>query len=538
LWIAAILFCSAVHFLLYFAPVHLHDVSHYAVAGISMVRDHKDLIYPYHPHAPGGQGPAYEYFQNNTIHFGSRTNYPSRLYSIIYGLICSLTGSVQLSYIHWMTFTAFFASTVLLYLICRRFAKGTELLLLLVSVNYLPAMRVLTNPGNDVFGYAGSLLLLWMCLCLRVNPALLGMCIGVLGHARSQVVSMLFVFPFLYSAFSQRTYSRQGLLPMVLGFVSTYLLLAWLFAIQTGSDAAGLNPLGFYFHHFSSVMYKPSELTVVFRKLAVSLVGLFDRDDLFVYPSILLTILACWKKMPLVRGLWLASMLCIAMPVVLYAFDRFAPVASRYYIFAVPLIALGLTLHLKTVPTGSFSMSVRSGLLLLAVVNLLAWYTLCGFPVANLSWKSICGRARFLDFEGVESALAGTFTEDDVVIVNHSLPTGLSRLHNIIYIPPFETFLRGNNNAIKGLIFVSSDSPPNDFFKPKDWMKDGVLPAVIRDLQGTEFRQVYSQVVRVLTASGNCTAEAVLTIYKNTATCQTPGPLPGVVRSEQKQSSG
>ena len=511
-WIMGIFAFTAMHFLMNFPPVHLHDIAHFATAGVNLIRDQKDLLYPYHPHAPGGLGPAYEFFQNNTIHFDIRTNYPSKLYSAIYGIICTLNGSMQMQYIQWMAFAGFFISNFFLYLIASRFVQGLELVCVLLSIVFLPLMRALIAPGNDTYGYAGSLALLWLCLCLRINPFLLGLCAGILTHFRSQMLFTLIIFPFFFAATTRRSYFR-GLITMSAGFTITYLAMACIIAIIITSTAAS-NPVGFYVNHFRSAIYSIDEIGLSLNKFCTAIINLFDIQQLFIYAGLVL-LCAMRRNAPLQRSLAIASLVYVALPIILYSMERFTLPSPRYYIFAVPMTALSVIIGLKTLPENFLAISLKVCMCILATISLLAWHNTWGFSLARLNNTSITSRAQFLDFDGVENALATSFKDDDFVIINHALPTGLSRLHNIIYIPSYKVFQNGDNRKIKGLLFVYSHTPPNNFFEPKDWLQEGMLPLTINDLHGISFKQVYAQTSKVKNPDGSDQAEAYFYIYIN-----------------------
>lgn len=513
LWLVGVIACSSIYFLIYFSPVHLHDVTHFATAGVSDIRDHKDLLYPYHPHAAGGLGPAYEYLQNNTIHYDTRTNYPSKLYSVVYGSICAITGEMRLEYVQWMSFGAFLIGNVLLYLIGSRFFTGTWLICFLLSVMFLPVMRFMLNPGIDIYGYAGSLTLLWLCVCLRINPFVLGLYAGVLTHFRGQMLSILLVLPFVIKAVSGRSLLRQGLIPLSLGFAVTYSATSFIFSMLIRSTASG-NPLEFYVNHFMNSTYGIHQLDVVLDKAISAIISIFDKTQLFFYPGIAL--FCCLRRnAPLQKNLAIASIVYTALPIALYSFDRFSMPAARYYMFAVPMIVLAGFIGIKMLEEKYNAIASKWGVYTLTILILFSWYNTYGFPFDQVKLASVKSRAQFLDFEGVEEALTTNFTDNDIVIVNHSLPTGLSRLHNVIYVPPFELFQRSDNSKISGIIFVYSNSPPNDFFKPKDWLQNDSLPNIITDMHGINFKQVYAQTSKILSPAGDVQSEAYFFIYKN-----------------------
>lgn len=513
LWLAGIFISCTVYFLIYFYPAHLHDISHFATAGVSLIRDQKDLLYPYNPYAPGGLGPAYEYFQNNTIHFDMRTNYPSKLYSAIYGSICAAKGNMRLEYAQWMSFSAFLISNVLLYLIGRRFLLGIELICFLLSVMFLPIMRPALSPGTDIYGYMGCLFLLWLCLCLRVNPFVLGLCAGILTHFRGQMLSVLLVFPFIIKATTRKASFRQGFVPMLLGFLLTYSAMTVLFNVMIKSTEAS-NPVGFYVNFFKSSMYGINQSGIILNKFVASIVNLFDKSQLFIFAGIAL-FCALHRNAPLQKNLAIAALVYTGLPVALYSFDRYSPPHSRYYMFAVPLIGLAGFIALKSLQVRFNAITSRWSIYILTIIILFAWHNSYVLSFETLNMASIKSRAQFLDFEGVEKALATHFKDDDIVIVNHSLPTGLSKLHNVIYVPSFKLFQNGDNSKIKGIIFVFSHSVPNDFFEPKEWLQEGTLPQAITDLHEITFKRVYVGTSTILNPNGSAQNEAYFFIYKN-----------------------
>jgi hypothetical protein len=230
-WFAGILVTSLTYYLLYNFPVSLHDIAHYIVSGVSEARDHKDLIYPYNPDSLDGLGPSYSLFQKNLIHFDSRINFPSKLYSILYGFFYNLTGHLKFIYAQYLTFGTFIFCNIFLYLIGRRFFSNFELFCFLITVMFLPVMRFNLNPGNDVFGYASFLFLLWMSLSLRVNIVYLGIITGILCHFRAQSLAFILTLPFIISASFNKKLFSQSFLPLFIWSVSAYLFVGLIFKL-------------------------------------------------------------------------------------------------------------------------------------------------------------------------------------------------------------------------------------------------------------------------------------------------------------------
>jgi len=510
-WILAVITCSGLYFLIYHYPVGLHDVSHYITAGVSQVRDHKDLLYPYTPGEQGG--PAYEYFQDNNIRFDMRTNYPSKLYSTLYGLIYAVTGEMHFIYAQWLALGALIACNILLYLIGSRFFTGAALFCFIVAVVFLPVMRFALVPGSDVFGYLAGLFVIWLCVCCRVNPFAVGLAAGVLCHFRSQSLSIVVALPFIISPLYGRTFFRQALVPLVAGAALTYAIVALLYKILIFSGGTS-NPIAFYINSFSSSFYRPDELLMVGDKFASNVISVFDKTQLFFFAYVSLICISL-KKLPVQRGFAIAAWAYLAVPLVIYSLDRSAPSQARYYIFAVPILVLAWFIAVKNFNQVGLARPGRI-MAITAALICLDWYSVQGLPLRRTTtFDIISSRLKFFDFQGVETALRDNFNEDDLVIVNHSLPTGLSRLHNVVYIPSFADFKVGDNREFDGMVFVYADQSPNDFFKPLDWMVDGEPPDEIKDDQGVVFKKTYSAISEFPGFDGSLEAKAHFYIYKN-----------------------
>ena len=505
LWLAGIVVTSTVYFLIYFTPVHLHDISHFATAGVSLVRDHKDLAYPY-------QGPTYESFQAHTAILDARINYPSKLYSALFGLICAATGRMRLEYTQGLSLAAFLLANVLLYLIGRRFFSGLRLASLLVCTAFFPVMRFALNPGIDLFGYLGLLFLLWLSIAFRINPILFGVYAGILAHFRAQMVSIPLVFPILLTAFSTRSFFRQTAIPVLVGFCIGYGALAAAFILWLHSNHAA-NPVGFYTTYWANSMLGPSDRMRIVKKLVDAVVSIFDSSQLSFLAPTAIACLFC-RHCPPARRLAVGALVYIAVPIALYSVDRYFQPRARYYMFAVPLIVLAAFLALQSISWRKIRFICDCAFPLLAAASVFTWQKAYGFPVQNLRSASVISRACYLDFAGADDALAASFAPDDIVIVNHALPTGLSHLHNVLYIPSPEHFRAGDNTKIEGLVFVYSNNSPNEFFSPKDWFIDGVMPSTLRDQHGLVFRRVFFETSKLLGPDGSVQSEAYFEIYK------------------------
>jgi len=488
--VVLILAFTAIYFLTYFNPVGLHDIAHYAVSGVSLIRDNKDLLYPYHPESADGLGPSYSLFQSGTIVFDQRWNYPAKLYSLLLGAVFLLLGDFKFEYVQYVSATALLASNLLLYLIARKYLDRVESLLLLAAVCLTPAMIASTNPGNDLFGYLGGLVVVWLLLCNKFDYLKIGLATAVVANFRGQMVSLLVLIPLLSGMRMERPAVKE-LLKTLGVFVVVFAALSILFAMIR-SDTSELNPVGFYVDHFAATAHGGRDWPAVLRKFVSGLIGSFDSVQLFIVATLPLLVLFYRQPRPAYL-LALAGIVYSALPIVLYSFDALAPVQSRYFMLSVPLILLATFMALKHAHANKVS-PVRPRVAMAGITMLIAaaWFNAYGLPIENLDGKSVTSRLHYLDFPGAQAALEKTFAADDIVIVNHSLPTGLSRVHNVIYMPDYAAFLAGNNRSVAGIVMVYGEYPPNDFFLPKDWLKEGAIPPRIVDNSGHAFGLVYS----------------------------------------------
>lgn len=517
-WIFVLAIVSVLYFVTYFNVGTLHDSAHYATAGVSLIRDRKELLYPYSPEAPGGRGPAYQFYQNNTIQFGARTSYPAKFYTMLYGLVVFSFKKIRLEYLQWINLVTYLLGNIILYLIGRRFLLGVKLLFFLTSVMFLPIMQSAVNPGTDGIGYTVSLFLLWMVLNLRVSPFMLGLFLGGMVFFRGEILSLLLVMPLVYMSLKKEVYYHEIIIPMSIGFLITYSLINFFINKMIGASVIA-NPNEFYIQHFKNSFYLSiHEIPLILNKLKDNIVAIFNRDVLFIYAGTTI-FYALQRKSRFERILAWAAILYISLPILIYSLDRFSLAHSRYYIFAVPIIILIFFLGIQNVKDERFFLvSKKAVLLLQTMLVLLVFYAALGFPSSTLNLSSIKSKMKFMDFNGVEQVLQDNFNENDIVIINHSLATGLSKLHNIIYLPPFRQFYYGNNTQIKGIIFFFSDSPPNDFFKPKDWLENNSLPKTIKDNSGLTFKQIYACSSNAIDNLGNIFNSVSCYIYKNSNT--------------------
>jgi len=513
LWLLSLLLFTLCYFFLYNYTVSLHDVSHYIVAGVNQIRDHKELIYPYSSNDLGVSGHSYSDFQDNNINFNIRTSYPSKLYSMLYGLVFSFTGGMTFYSAQWLTFGALFLSNVFLYLIGSRFFKGISLLFFIASVVFLPVMRFTLNPGSDVFGYLTCLFLIWMSICLRVNLFFVGLTAGILCQFRTQSFAILIAIPFLINVLFAKISMMKSFMRIFLGFLVSYVAFGFFYK-NLFVPAEGFNQATFYINQFSASFYRISDFKLIFQKFSENLINIFDKTQLFFigYTAIIGLGLPKFKVQ---RGFVIAGLIYIAVPFVIYTFDRTAPPSARYYMPAVPLLLLACYVVFNNLGALKY---IRANIFICisTILIVLSWQNVHGFPLSHLAaFNTINGRLHFQDFQGAEKALKDYFDDDDFIIINHSLPTGLSKIHNVIYVPSYETFKYGDNRAINGLIFVYSSSPPNDFFMPKDWMANGTLPNEIKDEYGVTFKKVFVASSDIPNFVGGIESSTFFYVYKN-----------------------
>ncbi|WP_157944710.1 hypothetical protein [Mangrovicella endophytica] len=511
-WVIAITVGSAVLFAMYFLPTVLHDASHYAVSGVSLVRDGANLTHPYVSRSP--IGPAYANFQNGTIVFGADLiNYPAKLYSLLFGLISAATGTMRLAYLQGLTLAFLISGNILLYLIGRHYLRGAELALFLLVVNLLPVMELRLTAGTNGVGYTAALLLFWLVLVRRATPLIVGLAGGILAHTRSQLAACLAVLPFLYRGIDGRTRWRGTFLPMAGGFALAYFALGALFNAWSGT-AAEVSPFSFYTDHFSKSHLGAQELLIVAQKFVRGVAMLFAPSQLFLLaPVLILCLLRRNDRM--IRGLGVAAFIWVALPVVLYSFDRFADPQPRYFMVAVPLIALGGILMLRAAVA---SVRLRQAILgATSLVMAIAYVSAWGLPLAALHPQTVLARLTYLDFPGVEAALRDNFADDDIVMVNHALPTGLSRLRRVVYRPAFDAFRKGDNRQIQGIVFVYGDTLYDQFFEPRDWLQEGRPPEAFTDMAGLTFRRTYQRTTPYFDIGGQRLGDAFFVIYKKDA---------------------
>ncbi|WP_102958298.1 hypothetical protein [Mangrovicella endophytica] len=518
--LAFVILFSVLYFLLYFHPMALHDATHYAISGVSLVRDHKFLTYPYGALSGGGTVPTYQALQFGSIVFDVRTNYPSKLLSLIYGIICTITGRMRLEYMQWISFGCFLIGNVLLYLLGRRFLNSWLAVLMFVIVNFLPVMRLRINPGSDGIGYTCFVILLWLLFCCGLRPLVLGATAGVLAHSRGQLVSAIFVLPLFYSR-QGRSIFLHPTLPLFAGFVVTYFALGAAFNLL-GHAVGGGSPVDFYIQYFAKTGLGLLDGARIATKLVVQFLALFDKNQMSILGMGLL-LLAPFSTRGVERKLAVGAGILLLLPILTYGIDRNVNAQPRYFMPAVPLLVLFIFVSTQRMAVAlDRPRAAQIIQIVLAVVTTALWFSTYTLPYERLKPAVIANQAAYLDFDGAEAALASTFRQDDVVLINHSLPTGLSKIHNIVLMPTHEQFMAGNNAQVDGLVFTYVKTPPNDFFAPKDWIVGDDLPQTIVDGKGLQFVRTFRGTSTLTQSPGVGRQEAFLQVYRKVAVAASP----------------
>jgi hypothetical protein len=514
LWIAGITAFTVIYWMMYLPPPNLHDGAHYVVSGVSLVRDHANLNYPYHPHRWGN---AYEFWQAGTARFDVRVSYPSQLYSAILGLYAAVAGGMSISSVAVTAFVNCLLGNLFAYLVLRRYASGILLLAAFVATATLSLMVVILSPGNNGIGYAAALFVIWLIVCTPAHPFVIGLALGASSHLRSQLLSLAPLIPFIIVAVAPRRTLPTVFAWVLAGTAITYLGLSFLFSFLAGGSS---NAMKFYTDHFGGSLLglkDASELRIVGDKFIRAMVGLSSSAQLFLFAPLALGLMIL-STSRLARTLAATSVVFIMMSVVLYSFDRFAPPQPRYFIVAVPLIALAGVVALRDyVARGASVRAATTAAVLFAALTFGTLYSQAGIHLSRLSIDDVRQRATQLDFPGAAEALSEAFRPDDVVIVNHSLPTGLVYLPKVLYVPRYEQFLNGDNSGIAGIVFAFGDNPPDDFFKPKDWLPTEAIPDIFQDRRGTTFTRTYLRSNAVMAPDGQVVRRSHMVVYRRTS---------------------
>lgn len=510
-WYLTLTLLSTGYYLIFHGAANLHDVSHYIITGVSMARDHSNLIYPYSSMNPEGGGSAYGYFQENSHLVDLTKSYPSRLYSGLFAALYSLTGAMHFYYAHLISLIAIILSNLFIYAISVRFFTGLRQALFIICIAFTPIMSSVIYPSNDSIGYLVSVVILWACFCSRLSPLAIGLLVGALSHFRSQIIFFLIIVPFLLILISDKRYWLKIGTSIFFGGVASYLVVDSLLKLAIIATTASGGGLEFYLKFFLQSFYGPKDILIILQHALSNLANLDDKNFIYIFFFAGLIGLT-EKEAPFQKSLILTAFFIIAFPLCIYSLDRYSPPHARYYIGSIPFFVLAWFLFMeKKTAISSNQLAIAT-----TVTILLAWLSMYGFPYKNAtSVTTIKNRVVFLEFNDAEKVLTENFTTNDLLITNHALPSGLAKLQNFIPYPSFDEFRHGDNHEIDGLVFVYSNEGVNAFFKPTDWMKNGQMPTEIRDDNGSVFKKISDEKSSYLNGNAITEDEANFVVYKN-----------------------
>lgn len=514
-WYSVVAALSVLHYLLYHGVTNLHDISHYIISGAAMVRDHANLIYPYSSMNPEGGGTAYGFFQDNSRLIDLGKSYPSRLYSSLFAGFYLLTDSLRFFYAHVVSIIAFMGANLFLFAISTRFFTGLKQALFVLTVSFTPVVASVVHPSNDVIGYFFSVLILWACLCSRLSLLSIGLLIGVFSHFRSQIVFLLPVVTFFLIYIGDRRSWRRIVISIVAGGLASYFFVDFLLNLIVNSTNAAGGGIDFYVKFFLQSFYGPNEIWLIVDRLLRNLVNLSSPNFLYIFFFTgLLGLVA--RGALLQKGLVISAFMIVFVPLIIFSLDRSSDPHARYYVGAIPFLVLSWFLAMPESKGESIEVGQNGLAITTFALIVVSWLSIYGIPLKNVSSVNVIkNRLEFLDFPGVDVVLANNFAQDDLIITNHALPSGLASLRNFIPLPPFDEFRAGDNREVDGLIFVYANEGVDSFFKPVDWLQKGQLPAEIMDDHGTRFRKVRDIKSRLTNAAGNIEAEVSFVVYRN-----------------------
>lgn len=514
-WLFIITLVTIPYYLVFHGLSNLHDMSHYLTSGVQLIRDHSDLIYPYSSMDPEGGGSAYGYLQDNGRLLDVHKNYPSKLYFSLFSLFYLASPELKFYWAHIISFLAIATSNIFIYLIGRRFFIRSRLLLFILTATFAPVVAAVINPSNDSLGYLLSIILLWACTSTPMTPLVIGLLIGTFAHFRSQLIFFICILPFIISHAENRWHLARSFIHIGAGGIVTYILVGEVFKLFTPATPGNYGGLDFYIKNFSESFYSIHDIPLIIEKLRRNWAVLSSDSTLYIFLFAGIFTLAA-RGAPLARSLALCGLLYAAFPFLIYSLDRYSDPHARYYAGAVPYLVLAWYLTIdKLGKTGEIIQSGKAALLT-TIVTLIGWLSINGLPLSNASsLNAIESRLNFLDFPDASKTINEHFSNNDLIIANHSLPAGLANLKNIVPMPDFNEFRNGYNKQVDGIIFVFGNEQPNSYFKRPDWETNGSLPQEITDKSGTRFKKVLDLQSRTVDGNGNINATARLVAYKN-----------------------
>jgi len=509
---------SIFYYLLFHGVANLHDISHYLMSGVVMLRDHVNLIYPYSSMNPGSAD-SYNYFQANSQLVDLHKSYPSKLYSILISLFYLATGKVRFYQMHIVTIAALLINNYLLYLTAQKFFQGANRFLFIAVILFTPAVGAVILPSNDIFCLLCSTFFIWAILCKGADTLIIGLTIGLLTHLRSQNLFFIFLFPIFWQIYSsENLLSRKNLIcnaKYIVGFLTSYLVISIIFnQVIAPTDGGGIE---YYYKNFLASTYGLSEYRTLLTRLITNIANLSGSNSLsiFFFTGMYLSFFGENKT---IKALAATGIVFAIFPMLVYTFDRTADPAPRYYSGAIPFLVLSLFLAIKNKLEQDGVIQLRAKYGLIFAIVLVGWFHNYGIPSKELlKAGNIMNRLTFLDIENSQEILSKNFNKDDLIVTNNSYPSGISALHNFLPYPSFGDFINGDNSEVAGIVFIYSNEGANVFFKPTDWFKDGQLPTEIDDRFGNHFQMIANKKNDLVGRDGSFETTVYFVVYKNTA---------------------
>lgn len=514
LWAFIILSASVPYYLMFHGMSNLHDMSHYLVAGVQTFRDHSNLIYPYPSMYPEGGDSAYAFLQDNGRILDVHKDYPSKLYSMLLGIISLGSSTLKFYWPHAIAFLSVFSSIFVIYLIGRRHLSGYNVVLFIICAALFPVASSIIHPSNDAPGYLLAAFLLWLSINTRCSPIMLGVCIGLSAHVRSQLIFLILFLPFLITYCFPIRERIKVFSQVIIGGVLAYILLGKAFKLLIPIDSGSYGGLSFYLKAFSGSFYGPHDYREILEKIYTNWNALPNSSSLYFLLFTGLFSLSV-RSHPLARALAVCGLGYALMPFIIYSLDRYSNPHSRYYAAAIPFLLLSWFLLIENSKSFTSTISPRLLSLMTLVIVILGWTSTNGLPISRISsLQEMESRITYLDFDGAQNALHKNFSNDDLLITNHSLPIGFAKFSNVIPMPDFEEFRKGDNSQIAGIIFTYGDMQPDEYFRRTDWEKSGTLPDIITDDRNISFKKVIDLSSNVL-EQGKVIVTAKFVAYKN-----------------------
>ena len=479
-----LLLLSVLVYLTYHGLANLHDISHYIVAGISALRDHTDLVYPYSSMNPPGSTTAFSFFQDNQRLFSLYKSMPSKLYILSLGFLNAVLPLGWFFKAHMLSILALWVLLMSLHLMGTRYFDRVNSWLFVLSTTFYPLTLSVLSPGNDILGLSIAVLILALSLGSQFRLTTTGFAIGSMSHFRSQLLflSPAMILLFSFGRFAKGTrLSRCGLL---IATVISYLLISRLLSLSFPKESQYDGGISFYYNHYSNSAYSLNEWSTVLNRMfqnVSALIGINSLGSLLIASMILLFL----DRNHETFGLLAAASFAIAVPLTIYSLDRTSLAQTRYYVYAVPLLIFAWFLFLSR--TKHFT-KCSVGTALFCVTLSISIY---GLPLERLATlRSITDRLTYLDFQGASEVLQNNFEPEDLVILNHSLPTGYRKFKYILPLPNLADFYNSDNQEVDGILFVYSDTGVDAFFRPNDWIIGEKMPGELKDSYGNRFEKV------------------------------------------------